>query len=100
MNKKEILNTTSSLVLMADSLTELDLLLEKLTILSQDLSFNYLDKIDINTQRGKLTAEYDLNIARVKSDVIYDYALHSKELTENLLELSKISLASIQSQTN
>ncbi len=86
-----------SLVL-ADSVTELNNLIEKIFVLSSDVFENYIEKINFRTERGKLTAEIDFNIIKVMIDVIHSYIFNALEISRNLPQLSEDILQTLKEE--
>lgn len=75
-------------VSLADSVTEIDSILEKLYVLNSDLFENYIEKINFKTERGRLNAEMDFNIIKVMIDVIHSYIAEAVDISKNLPVLS------------
>ena len=85
LKSQELIKNSLSL---ADSVTEIDSILEKLYVLSSDVFENYIEKINFKTERGKLNAEMDFNIIKVMMDVIHTYIVEASEISRNLPALS------------
>jgi len=85
LNSQELIQKSLTL---ADSVTEIDSILEKLYVLSSDVFENYIEKINFKTERGKLNAEMDYNIIKVMMDVIHTYIVEASEISRNLPALS------------
>ena len=99
MNKKNNLKEASKmLVEITDSVSDINFLLEKADFPAGEVSLDYLSTINFKTEKGRLTAEYDLSIARVKASVAWDYILQAKELAKNLLYASNSALDFINKQ--
>jgi len=75
-------------VSLADSVTEIDSILEKLYVISSDVFENYIEKINLKTERGRLNAEIDFNIIKVMMDVIHTHIVEASEISRNLPALS------------
>lgn len=84
-NSRELIQKSLSL---ADSVTEIDSILEKIYVLSSDVFENYIEKINFKTERGILNAEMDFNIIKVMMDVIHTYIVQASEISRNLPALS------------
>ena len=85
LKSQELIKKSLSL---ADSLSELDYLIKKLHVLSDNMYDNYIEKINFKTERGKLTAEMDFNIIKVMMDIMCSYIAEASEISKNLPELS------------
>ena len=90
---KEIIE---NLIDLTDSLSELNLLIERINILSDDLCGNHIEKIDFRTERGRVNAEIDFSIIKVMADVIHDHITEASEISENLPKLSTDILESLK----
>jgi len=75
-------------VSLADSVTEIDSILEKLYVISSDVFENYIEKINLKTERGRLNAEIDFNIIKVMMDVIHTHIVRAFDISRKLPELS------------
>lgn len=84
-DSRELIQKTRSL---ADSVAEIDSILEKLHVLSSDVFGNYIEKINFKTERGRLNAEMDFNIIKVMMDVIHSYIVQAFDISRNLPVLS------------
>lgn len=84
-DSRELIQKTLGL---ADSVAEIDSILEKLYVISSDVFENYIEKINFKTEKGRLTAEYDFNIIKVMTDVIHTYIVEALEISKNLPVLS------------
>lgn len=87
-NKSDSQELIQKSLTLADSVTEIDSILEKLYVLSSDVFENYIEKINFKTERGKLNAEMDFNIIKVMMDVIHTYIVEASEISRNLPALS------------
>lgn len=85
LDSRELIQKSLSL---ADSVTEIDSILEKLYVLSSDVFENYIEKINFKTERGRLNAEMDFNIIKVMMDVIHTYIVEATEISRSLPALS------------
>lgn len=94
MNSKDKAKMTAIEII--DTLAELDFSLEKADVLSSEVLNDYLEKITFDTEKGRLTAKYDLNIAKVKEEVVCNYIAKSVESIEKLKELSENILKILQ----
>ena len=83
---------------LADSVTELNNLIEKIFVLSGDVFENYIEKIDFKTERGKQTAEIDFNIIKVMIDVMHSYIFNALEISRYLPELSEDILETLKKE--
>ncbi len=84
-DSRELIQKSRSL---ADSVADIDFILEKLYILSSDVFENYIEKINFKTERGRLNAEMDFNIIKVMMDVIHSYIVRASDISRNLPVLS------------
>ena len=73
---------------LTDLLLELDSLIEKIQVLSGDISDNYIERINFKTERGKLNAEYDFAIIKVMIDVLCNYVAEAGEISRKVPKLS------------
>lgn len=73
---------------LTDLLSKLDGLIEKIDVLSSDICENYIEKINFNTEKGRLTAEIDFNIVKVMMDILLDCISEASEISDELPELS------------
>ena len=73
---------------LTDLLSEVDSLIEKIQILSNDVTDNYIEKINFKTERGKLNAEYDFDIIKVMMDVLCNYVAEVSEISRKVPKLS------------
>ncbi len=87
-NKSDSQELIQKSLTLADSVTEIDSILEKLYVLSSDVFENYIEKINFRTERGRLNAEMDFNIIKVMMDVIHTYIVEASEISRNLPALS------------
>lgn len=85
LNSQELIQKSLTLV---DSVTEIDSILEKLYVLSSDVFENYIEKINLKTEKGRLTSEYDFNIIKVMVDVMHTYIVKAVDISSNLPALS------------
>ena len=74
---------------LADSITDLDFVIDKINILSEDICLNYVEKINLNSERGKLTAEYDIKVVKSILEILHSYIIKASALSSSLPELSK-----------
>ena len=81
-------NTKKIFVQMADCISELDMLLEKINVLTDDIFTNCLEKIDLKSERGRFCAEYDINLARIKASMVRCFVIPAVEKSNLLLALS------------
>lgn len=77
---------------------ELNYVLEKIDMLVYDLSENYLERINFKTEKGRLTAEYDIKIARVKADVMRDYMQQTSIVQNELTKLAKANFEMVKEE--
>lgn len=77
-----------SLIEVVDNLAELRFFLEKIDLLADEISSDYFDKLDFKSERGRMIAEYERDIARVKAEIVCDYIAQVSAITEKSLELS------------
>lgn len=94
-NSQELIKKSLTL---ADSVAELNDLIEKIFVLSSDVFENYIEKINFKTERGKVTAEIDFNIIKVMIDVIHSYIVNALEISRNLPELSDDILQALKKE--
>ena len=73
---------------LTDLLSELDVLIEKIQVLSGDVCDNHIEKINFKTERGKLNAEYDFDIIKVMMDVLCNYIAEASEVSRKVPKLS------------
>ena len=93
VNAQELIKKS---VLLTDSLSELDAIIEKIYVLSSDVFENYIEKTNFKTERGKLTAEFDFNVIKVMVDVMQSYIVRASQISRNLPELSDDILEEIR----
>ena len=93
MSKKNNLKEASVMLIeIVDSISNLNFLLEKADFLAGEVLHDYLDTINFKTEKGRMSAEYELSIAKVKSSVAWDYIIQAKELAERVLNESNATL--------
>lgn len=97
-NKSDSQELIQKSLTLADSVTEIDSILEKLYVLSSDVFENYIEKINFKTERGKLNAEMDYNIIKVMMDVIHTYIVDAFDKSRKLSELSDNILEEIKEE--
>ena len=85
MNTNE--NILEKAITLTDSLAELNFLLERINLLSDDVCGNYIEHINFKTERGRLTAEYDFNIVKAMTGVVHNYIVEASKIAGNLPEL-------------
>lgn len=73
---------------LTDLLSELDSLIEKIQILSNDVTDNYIEKINFKTVRSKLNAEYDFAIIKVMMEILGNYIIEAAEISKALPKMS------------
>lgn len=73
---------------LTDLLSELDSIIEKIHILSDDVCDNHIEKINFKSPRGKLTAELDFDIIKVMMDVLCNYIAEASEISKKVPKLS------------
>ena len=86
MNTNE--NILEKAITLTDSLAELNFLLERINLLSDDVCGNYIEHINFKTERGRLTAEYDFNIVKAMIGVVHNYIVEASKIARNLPEIS------------
>ena len=89
-------NSNKLLVEIVDSLCEIKFFIEKAEVLADEILTGYFGKINFKTERGRLMAEYDSNIAKVKSEVVCDYITQASDMTEKLLKQSNDALETMR----
>ncbi len=97
MNTNE--NILEKAITLTDSLAELKFLLERISILSDDVCGNYIEHIDFKTERGKLTAEYDFNIVKTMTGVIHNYISEASEAVRNMPDVSNEIVEALKEKT-
>ena len=83
---------------LTDSLSELEAILEKLYVLSSDVFENHIEKFDLKTERGKLTAELDFDIIKTMIDVMHSYIVKASEISRNLPIISDSILEDLKEE--
>ena len=73
---------------LTDLLSELNGLIEKIHILSDDVSDNHIEKINFKSPLGKLAAELDFNIIKVMMDVLCNYIAEASKISKKVPKLS------------
>ena len=88
-NFKEKTKSISDMSLqIADYISELNSLLQKIAVLTDDISSNYLEKINLKSERGLYEAEYDINIIKLKTDMLIGYVFPATRILEKLVKYS------------
>ena len=87
MNTNE--NILEKAITLTDSLAELNFLLERINLLSDDVCGNYIEHINFKTERGRLTAEYDFNIVKAMIGLVHNYIVEASKIAGNLPEISQ-----------
>ena len=82
---EEIVKKTIELT---DLLSELDGLIEKIQVISDDICDNHIEKVNFKSPRGKLTAELDFDIIKVMMDVLCNYISEASEISRKVPKLS------------
>lgn len=72
----------------ADVACELNMLIEKVNVLTEDIYINFFYNSDLKSERGKHIAEYDYQVAAIKSDMIRGYMTDAVKKSNELLALS------------
>lgn len=81
------------MVLLTDSLAQLDSLIQKLDLLSEDFCYNYLENID-------LRSEAEIKLIKTMAEVIRDYSSNAVQISAGLPDLSEKILESIRVNEN
>lgn len=81
------------MVLLTDSLAQLDSLIQKLDLLSEDFCYNYLKNID-------LRSEAEIKLIKTMAEVIRDYSSNAIQISASLPDLSEKILESIRVNEN
>ena len=75
-------------VLLEDCVGNLDFLLEKVGLLTEDIYINYSKRMDLSSECGRVEAENIFRIAHIRSDILCNYML---EIRKMMPELQKIA---------
>ncbi len=75
-------------VLLDDCVGNLDFLLEKVGLLTEDIYINYSKRMELSSECGRIEAENNFRIARIRSDILCNY-MH--EIRKVMPELQKIT---------
>lgn len=78
---------------------QLNSILEKVSVLSDDIVELYINRINLKTQWGLNCAEHELNIARLKSEVLQTYVCDTEKIAKKLLNLSEATFNSCFNQS-
>ena len=68
---------------------QLNLILEKVLVLSDDIVELYINRINLKTQQDLNYAEHELNIASIKAEVLQTYVCNTAKMAENLFDLTE-----------
>ena len=88
LQKNENKTTSISPIEIADTISELTHLLEKIGVLTEDISQDFFEKIDLKSERGRFTAEYDINILKLKWAIMIEYIYPAINLSGKLVSYS------------
>lgn len=91
--KKELISMAMT---MADHISELDSLLEKVDVLTDELLTDYIEKMDLRSEVGVFAAKYNFRAARIKGDMIRRFITPATELSEMLTQDSGELLQAIK----
>lgn len=87
------------LIDMTDSINELGMLIEEVEVLAEDVLVNFFDNVNLKTERGRYIAQYDLNAAAVKGDIMYRQLMTAESEVRRLLEQSNNTLETVRELT-
>lgn len=68
---------------------ELYSIIERVSVLSDDIVELYVNRINLKTEWGLKCAEHELNIARIKADVLQTCVCESGKIAKKLRDLSE-----------
>ncbi|MBQ4527555.1 MAG: hypothetical protein II998_05740 [Clostridia bacterium] len=77
--------TKEKIVEIADRITEIELLLEKIDVLTDDIYLSFFDRFEVN--RNALFTDNEINSARIKADIVRKFVVPALEKTKELREL-------------
>ena len=89
MNNKTNLE---KMVLLTDNVAQLDNIIQKLDLLSEDFCYNYLGHLDMFSE----TAEADLKLVKTMAEVIRDYSSNASQISAKLPDISESLLENIR----
>lgn len=88
LQKKENKTNILSPIEIADTISELTHLLEKIGVLTEDISQDFFEKIALKSERGRFCAEYDINILKLKWGIMTEYIFPTIDLSRKLVSYS------------
>ena len=86
MKEKE--NSKDIMIQISDYISELEILIDNVNVLSEELHTNLINQIDSETLRKKCIIRHDLKVSAVKSGMIREFVLWSSEIINNLTKLT------------
>lgn len=88
LQKNQLTDILQIALHLADNISDIKLMLEKINVLAEDISADCFEKINLKTERGRFTAEYDINILRLKCGMLLEYILPATEISNELVTSS------------
>ena len=88
LQKNENKTNMVSPIKIADTISELTQILEKIGVLTEDISNDFFEKIDLKSERGRFCAEYDINVLRLKWGIMMEYVFPAINLSRKLVSYS------------
>ena len=91
-------NTNESIIKRAisliDNLAQLDSMIQKLDMLSNDFCYNYLENFDVSLEN--INAEHELKLIKTMAEVMRDYSSEAAKISSNLPDAMENILANIR----
>ncbi len=70
-----------------DRVTEIQILLEKIDVLTDDIYVNFFDRFEVDINAD--FTDYEVRAARIKSDMLRKFTVPTLKKTEELMEFLK-----------
>ena len=103
MNKLEFTknaNIKDILIQMSDCISELDMLIENVDVLSEEIHTSLINQIDLNMRGKQFIFEHSTDIFRIKSGMIREFVIRAGRKINDLTDLSDKSINLINSEDN
>lgn len=85
INQEEVKNLICSLT---DSISEFDMQMDNINILTEEIFISLTNQIDLTTQRGIHMAQYDLKVLQAKSSMVRDFVVRACTILKKSINLT------------
>ena len=93
-------NIKDILIQISDCISELDMLIENVDVLSEEMHTSLINLIEFKTESEQLSFEHGADVFRTKSGMIREFVIRAGEKINDLTDLSDKSIKSINSDSN